>query len=171
MSNEVSLRVKSPVTQKEDEIAELFFGDDQGKLLYFLGSDSKFLKSGNDAFDLMLDKYSDHPMSVYAALQKGINAGRDFKSITKENEITVRPFDPDLNEKMISQVISKATSEVVLDNISLGMAMNSMAICQKSKGDKKKAKKVLDDKIKIFQGKGLKTEVLSLIHDENKALI
>jgi len=50
-------------------------GDDQGMLLYLLGSDGSTLQSGNDAFELVTDKYGDHPLAVYARMVKGLGSG------------------------------------------------------------------------------------------------
>ena len=40
-SNILALRVRHPVTAAEEELADLFFGEEQGTLLYLLGSDSE----------------------------------------------------------------------------------------------------------------------------------
>ena len=94
VSNEVSFLVRSPVNAEEDELGELFLGDEQGKLLYLLGSDSEFLADGNAAFDLVLEKYPRHPMAVYAGLVKGFNAARTFKTVTAEKKLQVRDARP-----------------------------------------------------------------------------
>jgi energy-coupling factor transporter ATP-binding protein EcfA2 len=89
-SEVITLRVRSPLSAADEEVADLFLGEDQGMLLYLLGSDSEFLQRGNQAFDTVLDKYSEHPFAVYARLIKGINASREFKTLTEDYQVKVR---------------------------------------------------------------------------------
>jgi len=82
LSNMLTVRVRYPVSETDDQLAELFIGDEQGALMYLLGSDSDSLRAGNDAFDEVLDRFGEHPMATYAKLVKGVNAGRIFKTIS-----------------------------------------------------------------------------------------
>lgn len=163
VSNEVTLRVKSPVTAGEDEIADLYFGSDQGYLFYLLGSDSESLKNGNAALDLVLDKYAKNSLASYAALVKGINASRSFKTITPDKVIEVRPSDESLNQTMINQVVKYSKGDEGIDNITLNMAMRNMATCQKEAGNEAKAKEVMQEMVGIFEKKGLKSVVIEEI--------
>jgi len=87
VADPIELRVRGPVTATESEIADLFLGEEQGALFYLAGSDSAALKNGNAALDLVLDKYPDHPLAVYARLQKGFNLSREFKTIEPNREM------------------------------------------------------------------------------------
>jgi len=172
VSNESKLRVKFPISEQEDDLAELFMGDEQGKLLYLLGSDSPSLQEGNEAFDTVLAKYREHPMSAYAALVKGVNAARDFKTIDGDKNIIQRESDVKSNEQLISHVIklSKNVDQGV-DNISLNMAICTMAKCQHKDGDNKKAQSTLDKMVKLFKERGLKAAVISNIENDASQLL
>ena len=168
VSNEISVRIKSPVTNAEDEIADLYFGNDQGHLFYLLGSDSKSLQNGNNAFDLVLDKYSKNTLSSYAALVKGINASRNFKLINADKSLVIRNSDEALNQKMISNVVSHSKGNEGIDNITLNMAMMNMAKCQKANGNEKASNETISEMIGIFEKKGLRKEVISDINETAK---
>ena len=75
------LRVRPPVTARDEEVGELLMGDEQGQLLALLGSDSEHLAGGNEALDELLEKHSNHPLATFARLTKGVNAARVFKTI------------------------------------------------------------------------------------------
>jgi hypothetical protein len=90
LSNILVLRVKGPKDEGEEEIADLFIGDQQGALLYLLGSDAQELQKGNVAFELVLDKYPNHPAAAYARIVKANNEAREFKLITEDNRLQVR---------------------------------------------------------------------------------
>ncbi|MGB7115236.1 MAG: hypothetical protein WBD56_03760 [Anaerolineales bacterium] len=83
--NILNLRIRPPLTHEDETVAELYFGEDQGGLLYLLGSEAKFLKQGNNAFEAVLEEHDNHPLAVYNDMVKGINAGGPFKNITPEN--------------------------------------------------------------------------------------
>ena len=89
-SNVLTTWVRSPINAEEEQIAELHLGDDQGKLLYLLGSDSDTLRSGNDALLGVLDQYPRHPMAVYANMVMGINAARTFKVASGDGSLKLR---------------------------------------------------------------------------------
>lgn len=148
-SNTLKVRVRAPVDKTEDEIAELFLGDEQGQLLYLLGSDSRFLTGGNDALDLVIDKHGTHPLAVYAKMVKGVNASRAFKVIT-DYEVRVRPARNDESEKLLTDVVQSAshpagavdpTSDVNLDNVTLLQMMSRLNYVQTEAGDLDKARK------------------------------
>lgn len=90
LSNILTLRVSGPMNKDEDEITDLFIGEQQGTLLYLLGSDAEELRKGNDAFELVLDKYPYHPTAAYARIVKANNEAREFKTITPDNRLRVR---------------------------------------------------------------------------------
>jgi hypothetical protein len=127
VSNTISLRVKSPVTAEEDEIAEMMLQDEVGYLLTFRGSDAKYLQKGNDAFQQLIEKHKDHLMSTYALFVCGVNAQRTFKTITTDKKITVREPDYKQGEAVLAEAIEKAKGKKGLDNISLNQAMQVLA--------------------------------------------
>lgn len=141
LSDILTVRVRYPVSPADDELAELFMGEEQGTLLYLLGSDSESLRAGNDAFEEVLAKYEQHPMANYARLQKGINAARTFKTVTagKEKLVTVRP--PKLDES--AALLSAVADAPVLDPVSKHMVMSSLAAVQTQSGDESSAKQTM----------------------------
>jgi hypothetical protein len=114
--------------------------EDQGTLFYLLGSDTEFLTHGNDAFDEVLEKHAKHPMANYVRLVKGINASREFKTITEENKIVVRPAQLDESTKLLSA----AADSRVLDSVTTQMTLTNLAEVQTKAGDETAAKKTLD---------------------------
>jgi hypothetical protein len=165
ISNVLRLRVEAPVDNQEREIAELFLGDEQGRLLYLLGSDAEGLSDGNDAFDQMLAQYGKHPMAVYAKLAKGMNASRPFKSIdTVENRVTVRKADFKASANFLSDVVQTTitsnpnadpTADVGLDNISLNMTMRRLSEAQRAAGDVEKSRQTALAMISHFAKPGI----------------
>jgi hypothetical protein len=72
------LRVRTPASAEDERVGELMMGEEQGKLLALLGSDSEDLRRGREALDTVLAEHATHPLAVYAQLAKGINCTRDF---------------------------------------------------------------------------------------------
>jgi hypothetical protein len=128
MSDILVVRVRYPVTAAEEELADLFMGEEQGTLLYLLGSDADSLRRGNAAFDEVLAKYPKHAMANYARLVKGINAGREFKTITEEKEsrLVVRPPRTDESVELLAAVAESK----VLDSVSAEMTRSKLAEVQ-----------------------------------------
>lgn len=137
-SNILSVWVRYPVTAAEEDLARLFLGEEQGALLYLLGSDSDDLKRGNDAFQEVIEKHPKHRLAQYARLVKGINAGRCFKTVSDEKESRLVVRAANANESL--QLLSAVTQADVLDPVSADMALSYLADCQASMGDKEGAK-------------------------------
>lgn len=140
LSDMIRVRVRYPVTAADASLADLFMGQDQGTLLYLLGSDSEFLRNGNAAFDEILDRHGKHPMANYARLIKGINAARDFKTIHGESTVTVR--DAQLVES--TKLLATAATSKVLDSVTTQMTLSNLAEVQVRSGDETAARKTLD---------------------------
>ncbi|HKX30917.1 MAG TPA: hypothetical protein VJ302_24720 [Blastocatellia bacterium] len=141
MSNVLNLRVRYPVTAAEEELADLFYGEEQGTLLYLLGSDAESLSRGNDAFETVIDKYGKNPMSTYARLVRGMNLGREFKTINSggDREISVRSAQADESVKLLAAVVDTDEGESGLDPISHEMVVTQLARVQREHGDEKGA--------------------------------
>jgi hypothetical protein len=169
VSPTLNLRVRSPYTAADEEVADLFMGDEQGQLLYLLGSDSEALKRGNEAFDLVLDKYPENPLAVYARLVKGINAERDFKQLAVDKVVKVRQADPGESVNLLSSVVDDSTNEEGVDNITLNMAMRRLARAQKKAGDLEEAAATMDQMVEVFEEKQLRPDILQQIAAEAEA--
>jgi hypothetical protein len=166
VSNVLTLRVRNPLDRTEEAIADAYSGHDQGTLFYLLGSDSKYLESGNKALDNVIDRYSDHPLSVYAKLVQGINAGRAFKTVTEDKKLVQRKPNTGEAIKSLTEVVevsTKADGEGV-DNITLNMAYRKLARAQKREGDLEIAEQTLNDLDSYFRDQlRLKSSVVNQI--------
>jgi len=141
MSDILTLRVRYPVTAAEEELADLFMGDEQGTLLYLLGSDDESLQYGNDAFEMVLEKYAKHPMANYARLVKGFNAKRTFKTITEDTETRLHVRAAELDKS--ATLLKKVADSGVLDPVSTCEALSGLAEVQTKLGDVQAAKQTL----------------------------
>jgi hypothetical protein len=158
-SNTVSLRVSHPFKKADEEIADLYFGQDQGQLFYLLGSDAASLKNGNAAFDLAIDKFKKHPLSVFAQLVKGHNAGREFKSFDGK-KVKVRKIQATEHNQLLGSVIDASAKGKGIDNITLGRIMNQLAKNHFVEGNTQEAQKVVEKTLKIFEKQKLKKSVI-----------
>ncbi|MBS1806708.1 MAG: hypothetical protein JST84_00785 [Acidobacteria bacterium] len=152
-SNTISLRVAHPVTATDESVADLFLGEEQGILLSLLGSDSDFLKKGNDAFELVLDKYAKHPLASYAELVKGMDASQEFKRITPDRKIIVR--EPCYEEA--TRLLSSVADGGEIDRVTQAMVTYRLAQTQEAIGDEKAAKSTHEKaarKISAVRGTG-----------------
>ncbi|MBP7505142.1 MAG: hypothetical protein KA780_06815 [Prolixibacteraceae bacterium] len=140
LSGLIRVRIRYPVTEADESLADLFMGQDQGSLLYLLGSDSDHLRNGNAAFDEILDRHGAHPMANYARLIKGINAARDFKTIHAESRVVVRGAL--LGES--TELLAMAATSRVLDTVTTQMTLSNLAEVQVRSGDETSARVTLD---------------------------
>ena len=166
LSDVISIRIRNPLNEDDEKVADLFLGDEQGMLLYLLGSDSETLKSGNDAFEKVLEEHGEHSMAVYARLVKGFNSARPFKTIKPDYKIHVRKPDYDEAEKQLSAAVDASVEDAGLDNITLNMTMQRMANVQNSADKKKESRATMKRMVDIFEAKSLKSHVLSLIEEQ-----
>src|SRR5215211_7966399 len=169
VSPTLTLQVRSPYTATDEEVGVLFMGDEQGQLLKLLGSDSEALKHGNEAFDLVLDKHSEHPLAVYARLVKGINAQRNFRKLAVDKGDKVREAKPRESVDFLSSVVDDSTAEKGVDNITLNLAMRRLARAHKETGDLERAEATIDRMVEIFEQKQLKPYIVQQITADAEA--
>jgi hypothetical protein len=153
------VRVRLPISREDHQVAELMLGEDQGKLFSLQGSDSPALRSGNEALDEVISRYGGHPLAVYARLVKGLNAEREFKELTPDNRLRVRPPDPKLGIEHLTHVTRDAT----LDNITLNLVMRRLARAEARQGDLGRANAVMDRMVATFESKGVNPVVMGQI--------
>lgn len=126
-SNIFSVRIRSPLSVADDEVAERYLGDEQGMLFYLLGSDAPSLESGRAAMADVLERHPTHPLATYARLVEGRRFSREFKTIGRDN--VVRAREPDLTaaaESLQAAVNDSRTGER-LDNITLSQTWLQLA--------------------------------------------
>ena len=133
-SNVVSVRVRYPVTAKQEELAELLTGDEQGALFWLLGSDSESLAAGNAAFDKVLEKHADEPPADYVRLARGVNLSRTFAIIDDRQPNRIQLREPALGEAQ--SLLSAATGPSSrVDDLSQLMGLQRLADAQQQTGD------------------------------------
>ena len=80
-------------------------------------------------------------MAHYARLVKGVNASRDFKTVTEENADRVMVRQAQLDES--AQLLSAVGDSHVLDPVSARMALANLAEVHTKRGDEAAARKTL----------------------------
>jgi len=171
VSNTLKLIVSVPLNKADQEMANLMMDDEQGTLLYLIGSDSDTLKAGNEAFETAIKKYPEHPLTVYAKFVIGYNKGRAFKTVTEDNRIILRKAKPDEAEKLLKPVIDASASGKGLDNISLNMTMRHLASAQKAAKDNTSAQATMKQMVDIFKAKKLNATIMETIEKQAKQVL
>lgn len=172
VSEPLTIRVRNPLNETEEEIADLYYGRDQGALFYLLGSDSKHLASGNRSLDNLLDRHGKHPLAVHAHLVKGVNAGRYFKTVTERKSLAARaPRREDSRQRLshvVESAIKRAAGGPLLDNITLNMCARRLARAHLRLGQPERAQDALRAVISYFRRQRLRPHVLERIEEQAK---
>jgi hypothetical protein len=171
VSNTLKVRVRAPLSEADDKVADLLMGDEQGLLFYLLGSDSDHLAAGNAALQEIAEKYTAHPLAVYARLVSGYAAARPFKKVEANRAVTQRDPKPVDAAKLLGAVIAASEKGRGLDNISLGQIMCRLARTQKLAGESKAAGNTIKQMVSLFKAKGLKPFVLQEIETQGNAAL
>ncbi len=139
MSNVLNLRVRYPASAEDEAVADLLMGEEQGALFYLQGSDSESLRRGNDAFSTLIEQYSTHWLTDYVRFAKGVNAGRTFKTISKDkpNGVTVRQADLPEAQNLLT---AAAAGRSAVDELTKMRGLEKLATAQQQSGDEKAAK-------------------------------
>jgi hypothetical protein len=90
LSELATLLVQTPVSEADNEVAELAFGEEQGILMSVLGSDDPSLRSGNDALMEIIERHPGHAAAAAARVVLGTNAAREFKAVQHDGSVSVR---------------------------------------------------------------------------------
>ena len=159
-SNVLSIKVNSPLSKTDEEIANLIMGQEEGKAFYLLGT-SPALQNADQVFNTILKTYPDHDLAVYVEFIKGVTEGREFKIIEKNEVKVVKEPEPTKSIALLNQVVEKTKEGQGLDNISANYAMRKLSQQHLLKKDMKSAKKVMDDMIQFFSSMDLKSNVIN----------
>ncbi|MDH5434133.1 MAG: hypothetical protein OEY19_09315 [Gammaproteobacteria bacterium] len=111
-SRTTRINVRAPQTMDDERMAELMLGDEQGMLFFLEGSDSEFLAKGNDAFEEMKDRFTDHAMTNYVRVIDGLKASRSFVQIDAENKIQVKKEDVTTSKKLLTSIVKKQPEQL-----------------------------------------------------------
>jgi hypothetical protein len=166
VSNILPVRIRSPLNREDDAAAELLLGEEQGQLMYYMGSDSEHLRGGREAIAKLVEDHGKHPLAVYGRMVQGMNAGREFKSITRDNRIVAREPDTAKAIRDLSAVVTASEAGKGVDNISLNMVMRSLADVQEASGDEQEAAQTARKMVEVFRKQGLKPHVMRLIEEQ-----
>ncbi|WP_460060852.1 hypothetical protein [Streptomyces sp. YKOK-I1] len=161
------LTVRRPLTEADEDVAELMMsGDEQGTLFSLLGSRAESLESGNQALDQVLDQYPEHPLAVYARMVKGFGVSRDFKNLTPGKELRIHHANTEEGIRQLSTVVELSAGDEGVDNITLGQVMRRLALVEAKAGNPQRATEVMDEMTQIFDRKNLKPHVMRDIRSE-----
>jgi hypothetical protein len=168
VSAETAVRVRHPLTAADEQAGELLMGDQQGTLLALLGSDSTYLRAGNDALEELLARHGDHPLALYARMAKGTNAGRHFLTLG-EKGIGVRTADTATAVEELGTVVDTTldgSRAGGVDDITLNATMRRLARAHARGGDLKQADAVLDQLVDAFRDKDVPRPVLATVAEQ-----
>jgi hypothetical protein len=94
LSNHASIRISSPASGVERDVARLVSGnDDVGALMSLVGSDARGLRDGAQALRTIIDRHPGHPVADIARCVLGTNLAREFKMLAPDGSVT--PRDPE----------------------------------------------------------------------------
>lgn len=143
LSNVAKLRVRYPVTAKQEDLADLLIGREQGMLFYLLGSDADSLESGRRALQTVLDRYGDDRVADYVRIVMGVNAARTFKTIVEDREtrLHIRSADVAAAAELIGTAVRPDSP---VDPISKAQMLNKLAGAQRRAGDDQGARNAED---------------------------
>ncbi|MDX6717789.1 MAG: hypothetical protein QOJ63_43 [Solirubrobacteraceae bacterium] len=96
LSDEVSIRIRTPASQAERAVMKLVSGNHQvGKLMSLMGSGASELREGNEILTTIIHRYPTHPMADIARLILGADLARGFKRLEPDGSVS-RQRAPDI---------------------------------------------------------------------------
>lgn len=167
-SPEHAIEISPPRDENDRQAGDLLMGDQQGTLLALLGSDAPQLQEGNNALDQLIADHGDHPLTVYARMVKGANAGRHFLTLGQDS-IAVRPADTDTSIEQLAAVVETTLdpgTDAGVDNITLNETMRRLARAHARADALKQADVVLDQLVDTFRDKDIPAPVLATIVEQ-----
>lgn len=132
MSNVAMLRVRYPTTGKEQDLAELLLGEEQGALFWLLGSESESLSNGRAAFDEVLARHGDHPLANYVRLVRGVNFARTNVIFGGSGRVEVRHALLEEANAMLTAATAPASR---VDDLSKLLVLGRLEQAQRKAGD------------------------------------
>ena len=171
-SEEITLRVKTPINQADDQIADKYFTSDAGALFYLLGSDSEVLQKGMNDLHEVSDKYKNNDLAIYADLVLGVNEAMKFKvADSQEQKVITRKRNLPAAKARLNKVFAASKGNDGVDNITLNWAYRHLAKAYLLEADDKNAKATLKEMEETFKQKKLKAPVLQKISRQASAVL
>jgi hypothetical protein len=167
-SEAVRIRVRQPMSPEDEELADCFFDDKVGRLLYLLGSNAQALRGGADRLDYVLSRYADHPLATYAGLVQGVAAGRKFKSVTR-GKVIVGKRDYGTAVSLLQRTVN-APPDSGLDNITVNFVFRYLASMHKDEHNQPAFDATLTQMRERFRSQRLKGYIMDRIDLQVQAL-
>ncbi|MFB4307302.1 tol-pal system YbgF family protein [Actinomadura sp. GTD37] len=162
VSPNLTIRIRLPRTGDDQDAGELLMDDQTGTLMALLGSDSPALQTGNATLSELADRFPDHPLTVYANLAHGANAGRHYQHI-QDGRLHVRQPDTKQAVTQLTAAIDASTGPGGLNNITLNAAMRRLATIHAKAGDTTAADATLTRMVDHFRNQHVPAAVLTTI--------
>lgn len=161
LSNVMTINVRPPVTEADNDVADLMLGEEQGILMSLLGSDAPSLDRGNEAFQEVIERYPDHPLTAYASIVRGTNLAREFKSVNADGSVSVRKPQKKEATKLLGVVTDLAAVRSAAKDGDDDMTMRLAAAEALPEAQKADAPSVMDPFLKARRVE-IATEVVGL---------
>jgi hypothetical protein len=168
-SEPLRIRVRQPMSPSDEELADCFFDDKVGRLLYLLGSNAQALKGGADRMDHVLSKYPDHPLATYARLVQGVAAGRKFKTVT-HGKVVVGKRDYGTAVGLLERAVDASPDGGGLDNITVNFVFRYLASMHKDEHNMPAFNTTVRRMRQRFQNQGLERYIMDRIEHQIRAL-
>ena len=167
VSGPTFLRVRPPMDIAEEEIADVYFGTDQGNLFWLEGSGAPDLSKGMDALKEVTEKHAEHRLAHYARKTIGMNLIRGFKVYDPETR-SLSFTQPNIEEGLaqLDPVLAATEKQQVYDNIEMRKMTERLAQAEIRAGEAKSARGRADRLIKAYTKMKLSAHTLSYIKDQ-----
>jgi hypothetical protein len=153
VSNTAAVRILSPRTTEDEEVAGLMLADQTGMTLTLLGSDSEHLAEGRNALETVLAEHADHPTSVFAKLALGTNAARPFTAVDAEGNVDVREPDLARADTLLTEAIDASRGDAGLDDLTVLETLEYLADSHEAAGDEEMARSMHQDALLLADSK------------------
>ena len=172
ISDTVVLRVRPPLDETEEQIADRYLGTDQGHLFWLEGSDSPFLPSGQASLEEVVADFPDHRLANYARKTIGLNMVRGFKTFDPQTRsITLRESNYQEALPMIEPVLKSAEKQEILGNVEFNQMTRTLARAELEAGDKKSAKARTDRVVKHLKKLNVGKHIVQYVTDQMTKLL
>ncbi|MGH3518323.1 MAG: hypothetical protein ACRDQ7_13070 [Haloechinothrix sp.] len=153
VSNTATVRILSPRTAADEEVADLMLGDQTGMALTLLGTDSPYLAEGTNALETVLAEHAGHPSAVFAKLALGTNAARPFTQADAEGNVEVRERDLSRADALLGEAVDASRGAEGLDDLTVLETLTYLADSHQAEGDEGTARSLRQDAVQLANSK------------------